>query len=97
MDSRIPSLAVTGVLALALATSVVLQSRDLVRLREEREAARLALATDSSALLYARTIARGVTDSLATQLGGRAAIDSGVEHPVHRHLDRRQSPLVSSR
>ncbi len=81
MDPRIPSVAVTGVLALALGTSVVLQSRDLVRLREEREAARLALATDSSALRYARTIAQGVTDSLATQLGGRAAVDSASNTP----------------
>jgi hypothetical protein len=67
------------VMAVALATAVGWQWSDAARLRSLRAAAREALAIDSASLRAASVVAQRVTDSLASELGDRAALDSAAD------------------
>lgn len=76
MDQDLKRLLLPGVLAVVFAASLGWQWSDAVRLRSLRAAAREGLAIDSASLRDAASVAKRVTDSLASELGGRAALDS---------------------
>lgn len=76
MDQDLKRLLLPGVIAIGFAASLGWQWSDVARLRSLRAAAREGLAIDSASLRDAATVAKRVTDSLASELGGRAALDS---------------------